>query len=125
MANQQNEKIIKDFEDCPKSTRHQLHKFVKAMCVEDRGGEVEAILLGKDMTPCVAREWGNAHLMRKSMLNRAFLRKYRKETSAFGKRGQYGRRIIKSLVRAGRTVEFHATKGLRSYMLAKEAAGLQ
>ena len=121
MANQQNEKIIKDFEEQSKSTRGQLRKFVKAMCEENRGAEVEAILLGKDMTPCVAREWGNAHLKRKSLLNRAFRRKYRKETSAFGKRGQYGRRIISSLVRDGRQVEFHATKGLRSYMIAKEA----
>ncbi len=121
MANQQNEKIIKDFKHSDTNTRAQLHKFVKAMCAEDRSGEIEDILLGKDMAPCVAREWGNAHLMRKSMLNRAFLRKYRKETSAFGTRGQYGRRIIKSLVRYGRTVEFHATKGLRIYMIAKEA----
>ncbi len=121
MANQQNEKIIKDFEDRDTSTRGQIHKFVKAMCVEARGDEVEAILLAQGMAPCVAREWGTAHLRRASMLNRNVERKYRKETSSFGKRGQYGRRIIKSLVRYDRTVEFHATKGLRRYMIAKEA----
>ncbi len=121
MANQQNEKIIKDFEDRPKSTRGQLRKFVKAMCEEADGDQVEAILLGKDYAPCVAREWGNAHLKRKSLLKRAFRRKYRKETSAFGPRGQFARRIISSVECDGRTVEFHATKGPRSYMIAKEA----
>ncbi len=120
MANQQNEKTIEDFEARPQNTRGQLHKFVKAMCAEAKGAEVEAILLSQGVVPCVAREWGTEHLRRAKMLKRAVRRKYRKETSAFGKRGQYGRRIISSVVRDGRLVEFHATKGIRSYMIAKE-----
>ncbi len=115
MANQQNEKIIKNFKRRAASTRRQLHQFVKAMCDETKGDKVEAILLGKGMAPCVAREWGNQYCMRASLPKRVLDRKYRKETSAYGKRGQYGRRIVASSVCEGKQLEFHATKGPRSY----------
>ncbi len=114
---QQNKKDIKNFKRRATNTRRQLHQFIKAMCAEAKGAEVEDILLGKGMTPCVAREWGNEHLRRAILLKRAMRRKYRKDTSAYGKRGQYGRRIIASMIRDGRQLEFHATKGHRSYQV--------
>jgi hypothetical protein len=113
MADQQNDKIIKNFKRRDVNTRRQLHDFINAMCEEAKGGEIEAILLGKGMMPCVAREWGNEHRRRDYLLQQAIKRKYRKETSSFGKRGQDYRRIIASTIRKGRLLEFHATKGLR------------
>ena len=113
MVDQRNDKIIKNFKRRDVSTRRQLHEFVNAMCEEAKGGEIEAILLSKDMMPCVAREWGNEHRRRDYLLQQAINRKYRKETSSFGKRGQACRRIIASKIRKGRRLEFHATKGLR------------
>ncbi len=120
MADQRNQKIIKNFKRHSTNTRSQLHQFIKAMSAEARGGEVEDILLSKGMTPCVAREWGNAHRIKDALLKRTMARKYRKETSSFGKRGQSYRRIIKSGVKDGRMFEFHATKGLRTYYIPKE-----
>ena len=118
MPNQSNEKIIKNFKRRAASTRRQLHQFIKAMCNEAKGGEIEDVLLGQGMSPCVARELGNEHRRRDHILKRNIDRKYRKETSAFGKRGQSYRRIIASMIRKGRRMEFHATKGLRSYRVA-------
>ena len=115
MPEQLNKKIIKNFKRRVVNTRRQLHQFIKAMCAEAKGAEVEDILLGKGMTPCVAREWGSEHLRRANLLKRVMRRKYRKKTSAFGNCGQYGRRIISSKIRNGRHLEFHATKGHRSY----------
>lgn len=115
MADQRNEKIIKNFKRRDNSTRRQLHEFIKAMCEEAKGAEIEALLLGKNMAPCVAREWGNEHRRRDHLLKRAVDRKYHKETSTFGKRGQNYRRIIWSKIRNGRRMEFHTTKGLRTY----------
>ncbi len=110
-------KIIKNFIDSERVVRRQIRGFVKAMCEAARGGEVEAILLGKGMAACVARDWGNEHRRRDNILKRAIDHKYRKETSAFGKRGQSGRRIIASTIRLGRSLEFHATKGERDYRI--------
>lgn len=115
MADQSNEKIIKNFKSRATSTRLQLHQFIKAMCNEAKGGEIEDILLDQGMAPCVAREWGNEHRRRDHILKRNIDHKYRKETSSFGKRWQDYRRIIASIIRNGRRLEFHATKGLRSY----------
>ena len=115
MSDQSNEKIIKNFKRRAASTRRQLHQFIKAMCNEAKGGEIEDVLLSQGMAPCVACEWGNEHRRRDHMLKRNIDSKYRKETSAFGKSGQNYRRIIASIIRNGRRIEFHATKGLRSY----------
>ncbi len=115
MTNQTNEKIIKNFKRRATNTRRQLHQFIKAMCNDAKGGEIEDILLDKGMTFCVAREWGNEHWRRDRLLKRNIDCKYRKETSTFGKRGQSYRRIIASMICAGRRFEFHATKGGRSY----------
>lgn len=120
MTDQLNEKIIKNFIASDKPTRRQLHEFVKAMGSEARGGEVEDILLDNGMTTCVAREWGNAHRIKDALLQRTMARKYRKETSAYGKRGQSYRRIIRSGVKDGRRFEFHGAKGLRTYCIPKE-----
>ncbi len=117
MTDQRNQKIIKNFKRRITNTRRQLHQFVKAMGEEARGGEVGDILLDKGITPCVAREWGNAHRLKDALLKRTMARKYRKKTSSFGKRGQSYRRIIKSGVKDGRMFEFHATKGLRTYYI--------
>ena len=115
--NQQDKKIIKNFKRRAVNTRRQFHQFIKAMCAEAKGAEVEDILLGKGMTPCAAREWGSEHLRRANLLKRVMRRKYRKDTSAYGKWGQYGSRIIASTIRDGRQLEFHATKGHRSYQV--------
>ena len=112
---QSNEKIIRNFKHHHDSTRRQLHDFIKAMCTEAKGDQVEGILLDKGMAPCVAREWGTEHLRRAALLKRVMVRKYRKDTSAFGKRGQDCRRIVASSMYEGRLLEFHATKGMRSY----------
>ena len=112
-----NKKTIKNFIRRTTSTRRQLHQFVKAMGDDARGGEVEDILLDTGMAPCVAREWGNAHRLKDALLTRTMARKYRKETSAYGKRGQPYRRIMKAGVKNGRRFEFHATKGMRSYCI--------
>ncbi len=117
MANQINQKTIKNFKRRATNTRRQIRQFVKAMGEEARGGEVEDILLDKGITPCVAREWGNAHRLKDALLKRTMARKYRKETSSFGKRVQSYRRIIKSGAKDGRMFEFHATKGLRTYCI--------
>ncbi len=117
-SKQENEKTIKNFKRRGTSTRRQLHVFVKAMCEEVKGAEVEAILLDKGMDPCVAREWGSEHRRRDILLKRALDKKYRKETSSFGNRGQDFRRIIASFIRNGRRFEFHATKGMRDYTSA-------
>ena len=112
-----NKKIIKNYKRRSTNTRRQLHQFVKAMGEELRGGEVEEILLSQGMAPCVAREWGNVHRKRDVLLKQALACKFRKETSAYGKRGQPYRRIMKAGVRNGRRFEFHATKGMRTYCI--------
>ncbi len=117
MANQINQKTIKNYKRRTISTRRQLHEFVKAMGEEARGGEVEEILLDQGMSPCVAREWGNVHRKKDVLLKRTMARKFRKETSAYGKRGESYRRIINTGVRDGRRFEYHATKGLRTYRI--------
>ena len=114
---QQDKKTLKNFKRRATNTRRQLHQFINAMCAEAKGTEVEDILLGKSMTPCVAREWGSEHTRRAHLLNRTMRSKYRKDTSAYGPRGQNYRRIIKSIIRDGRHLEFHATKGPRSYQV--------
>ena len=113
-----NEQIIDEFKARDASTRRQIHVFVKTMGIEARGHEVEAILLGKGLAICAAREWGNAHLMREFMRKRANLRKYRKETSAYGTRGQADRSIIATTVYGNRRAEFHATKGRRNFRIS-------
>lgn len=118
MIDATNEQVIEEFKARDASTRRQIHVFVKVMGVEARGAEVEAILLGQGVATCVAREWGNAYLMREFMLKRANLRKYRKETSAYGKRGQADRSIIATTVYGDRRAEFHATKGRRNFRIA-------
>ena len=115
MSNPLDKKIIKNFKRRATNTRRQLHEFVKAMIAEARGAEIEGILLEQGMTPCVAREWGNAYKMHDNLLKRTMARKYRKETSAYGKKGMPYRRIMKSGVKSGRRFEFHATKGKRTY----------
>lgn len=112
-----NQKIIKNFKSRDVSTRRQLHEFVKAMCNEGKGDEMENILLDKGMSPCKAREWGNQHIYRANLLKRNINRKYRKETSAFGRQRTNYRRIISSTICDGRVIEFHATKGTRSYQV--------
>ena len=118
MADYSNDKIIDDFKKFGPISRRSVHMFVKAMCIESRGHEVEAILLGKGLAICAAREWGNAHLMREFMRKRANLRKYRKETSAYGTRGQADRSIIATTVYGDRRAEFHATKGRRNFRIS-------
>ncbi len=117
MADYSNDKIIDDFKKFGPISRRSVHMFVKAMCIESQGAEVEAILLGHGFAPCVAREWGNEHRNRDKMLKRSIERKYRKETSAYGLRGQNYRSIIASSVSNGRRLEFHATKGPRDYQV--------
>ena len=116
MADQSNVKIIKNFKRRATSTRKQLHQFVKAMCDDAYGDEIESILLDKGFAACIAREWGTEHLRRRHMLKLNVERKFRKETSPFGKRGQECRRINATVIRDdGRRLEFHATKGPRLY----------
>ena len=112
-----NQKIIKNFKGRVINTRHQLHEFVKAMCNEAKGGDIESILLGTGMAPCVARAWGSEHIRQADLLKRNINRKYRKETSAFGRQRQNYRRIISSTLKDERHIEFHATKGTRSYQV--------
>lgn len=118
MIDATNQQIIDEFKARDASTRRQIHVFVKVMCEEARGHEVEAILLGQGMSTSAAREWGNAHLMQEFMRKRANLRKYRKETSAYGKRGQADRSIIATTVYGNRRAEFHATKGRRNFRIS-------
>ncbi len=122
MSNPLDKKIIKNFKRRTTNTRRQLHEFVKAMIADARGAEVEGILLEQGMAPCVAREWGNAYKMHDALLKRTMARKYRKETSGFGKRGQAYRRIIRAGVKTGRRFEFHATKGMRTYFIPAVAS---
>lgn len=117
MSSQDNKKTIKNYKRRDANTRRQLHQFVKAMGEEARGGEVEDILLEKGIAPCVAREWGNEYKRHDVLLKRVMARKYRKETSGYGKKGQAYRRIIKTSVKSGRRLEFHATKGMRVYRI--------
>ncbi len=117
MADATNEQIIDYFQVKDAPTRRQLHIFIKAMCEEARGAEVEAILLGMDFAPCVAREWGTESKRRAFMLQRSMRRKYRKDTSAYGKRGQADRSIIATTLYGDRRAEFHATKGRRNYAI--------
>ena len=122
MSNELNKSIIKHFKRRTASTRRQLNDFIKAMISEARGAEVEDILLEQGMAPCVAREWGNAYKMHDALLKRVMARKYRKETSAYGKKGMPYRRIIRSGVKTGRRFEFHATKGMRTYHIPAVAS---
>ncbi len=123
-------KLIKNFKRRQTSTRRELHQFIKAMREANLGDKVEGILLEKGFAPCVAREWGNAHLMHAAIHAKAKARKIRKELSTFGAKGDDYRRIIFSKVRnsipgfhglftTGRLWELHATKGWRDYQIAK------
>ena len=107
--------------------RGHIGFLVKYLIKEGRAVEILANLISKGVTLSVAQEWANEPLRRASLTAKNSRRTLRKETSAFGRRGVYGRRIVWSELVKGdpelrptmlgwdRTFEYHATKGQRGY----------
>lgn len=112
---------------------------VNRLIKSGKADEIEATLLGRNVAPCVAREWANEPKRREVHERKRLERKARKDASKFGGRGDAWRRILRTwtvketrlkvphfdqatgettfseIVVPGREFMFHATKGVRSY----------
>jgi hypothetical protein len=75
---------------------------------------VQDILEDAGIHPAVAQDWENEYGRREKILNRSV---EKMDVKRAGSPGAAYRRIIKSVVRAGRRWEYHATKGWRSTRL--------
>ncbi len=98
--------------------RREIFSIMKHFINAGKSGKVEQFLLDRGVTPCVAREWGNEPARRQHAKDFHSAKFITKETSTFGNRGTYGRRIIKTVHRFGREIVLHATKGIRTYRIA-------
>ena len=102
--------------------RREIPDILAHFIRQGKPGRVEQFLLDRGIVPCVAREWGNEPARRQHAAAFRLKKITTKALSAFGKRGDFGRRIIKTIHKYGREIVFHATKGYRTYRIAAEAA---
>ncbi len=99
--------------------RREISSIVDHFINENKPEKIEQFLLDRGVAPCVAREWGNEPARRKHAADFHSKKFIRKEMSPVGKRGEYGRRIVKTIHRFGREIVFHATKGIRTYRVVE------
>lgn len=97
------DKVLKEHPDL--SVIEQRAKIAEALGVE-----------GEPCMPVLLAACAEAD-RRAALARRRARREERKLKSAFGRRGQYNRRVIARKVEDGQEVLFHATKGPRYYRL--------
>ncbi len=99
------------------SYRKLAGRVVQNLIEAGKATQIEGVLLGMRLAPCVAREWANEPGRRAFFQANYQSREVRRAASNFGRRGDFGRRIIKTIVGRQRERQLHATKGWRSFSI--------